>query len=489
MTTATTGRRGIARLCAALAAVLLLAGCEVWTRGVTISDPVFDAPGPPTGESAIGAREHPRVVASYGGVYEDRGAERAIARMVGRLVSASEDPAQSYRITILNSPVVNAFALPGGYLYVTRGLLALASDSSELAAVISHEMAHVTARHAIARLKRAEATAVVSKVVANVVDDPKQKEEALVSAKLSFARFSQVQELEADIVGVRTLAKAGYDPYAASRFLKAMARYSEVTSARPGAGAQPDFLSSHPATPERIVKSQHAARSIGAPGFGERGRDAYLNSLEGMLFGDDPGEGFIRGRSFQHRGLGIAFTVPAGYMLENTKQAVLASDGDGTALRFDGTNVPADMNLADYLKSGWVNGLIAASVREVTIAGQAAATASAVAEGWSFRIAALRANGSTYRFIFATRAPTPAFDASFTKTIRSFRLLSAGEKARLRPLRIRVVSVRPDDTVDAFAGRMLGIEASRRRDMFMVLNGLEGPDELEPGMLVKIVTE
>ncbi len=476
------------RLGAALVAVLLLAGCEIWTRGVTISDPVFDTPGPPTGESAIGAREHPRVVASYGGLYEDRGAERAIARMVGRLVSASDDPAQNYRITILNSPVVNAFALPGGYLYVTRGLLALASDSSELAAVISHEMAHVTARHAIARLKRAEATAVVSKVVANVVDDPKQKEEALASAKLSFARFSQVQELEADIVGVRTLAKAGYDPYAASRFLKAMASYSDITSTRHG-GAQPDFLSSHPATPERIVKSQHAARAIGAPGFGERGRDAYLNSLKGMLFGDDPSEGFIRERSFLHRGLGIAFTVPAGYMLENTKQAVLATDGSGTALRFDGTNVPASMNLADYLRSGWVNGLIADSVRETKIAGQSAATASAIAEGWSFRIAALRINGSTYRFIFASRKPTPTFGTAFQKTIGSFRLLSAGEKAQLRPLRIRIVNVRAGDTVEKLARRMAGIETSRRKDMFMVLNGLERPEQLQPGMLVKTITE
>lgn len=488
----TTGHAAFKRtriLGAVAVAALLIVGCESFTGGVIISDPIIETPGPPTGEQTIGAREHPRVVASYGGVYEDAGAERAIARMVGRLVSASENPSQSYRITILNSPVVNAFALPGGYLYVTRGLLALASDSSELAAVISHEMAHVTARHAIARLKKAEATAVVSKVVDNVVDDPKRKEDALASAKLSFARFSQIQELEADQVGVKTLAKAGYDPYAAARFLKAMARFSEITSARRGGEGQPDFLSSHPTTPERIVKARHAARSIGAPGFGERGRDAYLNSLEGMLFGDDPSEGFIRGRSFLHRGLGIAFTVPDGYALENTKQAVLASDGSGTALRFDGTNVPANMNLADYLRSGWINGLIEESVREAKIGGQRAATAAAVAEGWSFRIAALRTNGSTYRFIFATRQPTSGFDAAFQQTIKSFRLLSAGEKAHLRPLRIRIVTARSGDTAQKLSRRMTGIEASRRLDMFLILNGFESSDQLRPGMLVKIITE
>jgi len=479
----------LTRFGAAFAMVALLAGCNLTSGdGVTISDPVYDTPGPPSGESAIGAREHPRVLAAYGGIYEDRGAERAIARMVGRLVSASEDPSQNYRITILNSPVVNAFALPGGYLYITRGLLALASDSSELAAVISHEMAHVTAHHAIARLRRAEATAVVEQVVANVVDDPQRKQDALASAKLSFARFSQIQELEADTVGVRTLARAKYDPYAASRFLESMGSFSNLTSVKRGSD-QPDFLSSHPTTPERITKAKYAARSYGAPGFGERGRDTYITSLDGMLFGDDPREGFIRGNSFLHSGLGIAFTVPSGYALENSREAVLASNGSGTALRFDGTDVPARTALTDYLRSGWINGLIEASVRDTQIAGLPAATASAVAEGWSFRIAALRANGATYRFIFATKRPTPGFDAAFRQTIDSFRLLTAQEKTRLRPLRVKVVSARDGDSVEQLAQRMTGVEPARRVTMFRVLNGLEADEEPPAGMLLKVVVD
>lgn len=163
------------------------------------------------------------MVATYGGVYEDRGAERAVAQVVGRLVEASDDPSQAYRITILNSPAVNAFALPGGYLYVTRGLLALATDTSEVAAVLAHEMAHVTASHAIKRQQRAEATELAGRVLGNVVRDPDQARAAIISSQLSFARFSQIQELEADAVGVRTLARAKYDPFAAARFLMAMA--------------------------------------------------------------------------------------------------------------------------------------------------------------------------------------------------------------------------------------------------------------------------
>jgi predicted Zn-dependent protease len=116
-------------------------------------------------EVAIAEREHPKILASFGGTYEDREAEIAIARAVARLVAASDEPWRSYRVTLLNSPAVNAFALPGGYVYVTRGLLALANDTSEVAAVIAHEMAHVTARHAFSRAERAEAAAVATRVV------------------------------------------------------------------------------------------------------------------------------------------------------------------------------------------------------------------------------------------------------------------------------------------------------------------------------------
>ncbi len=481
-------RRAI-RVAATLCAALTLAGCLVSSGGVTISDPVPDDPKPPSGESAIGEREHPRVVAAYGGVYEDTGAERAIARMVGRLVASSENPAQSYQITILNSPIVNAFALPGGYLYITRGLLALANDSSELAAVIAHEMAHVTARHAIARLRRAKEKALVSQVVTQVVDDPQQAKTAIKSAELSFARFSQAQELEADAVGVKTLARAGYDPHAAARFLTAMSRFSAIKSAGGNTGNQPDFLSSHPTTPERIEKAKFAARAVSGIDVGIRDRAAYLENVNGMLFGDDPREGFVRDRTFLHAKLGIAFTAPPGYTMENTSDAVLATNGSGTALRFDGTNIPPTMDLEDYLRSGWINGLIEDSIRSDTVNGHPVATASAVADGWSFRIAVVRVNDMSYRFIFASRTPGPALERAFTSTINSFRMLSAAERARLKPLRIRVRKVKPGETAESLARLMKGGDPTRRLALFRVLNGLDDNEEPETGMLVKIVTE
>lgn len=469
-------------------AALVLAACQLLGDGTSVGTV---APGTlrPSLAADIGAREHPRVVATYGGVYNDPGAERAVASVVGRLVAASQDPSQSYKITILNSPAINAFALPGGYLYVTRGLLALANDTSEVAAVLAHEMAHVTANHAIKRQQRAEARELADQILNDVVQDTEAARKAIVSSQLSFARFSQVQELEADAIGVKTLAKAGFDPYAAARFLKSMAKFAKYQSAGKGGSSAPDFLSSHPSTPERLQIAVRSARQIGAPGIGERDRDRFLSQIDGMLFGDDPLEGFVRGRSFLHKALGIGFTVPSGYILENSPEAVLASNGGGTAIRFDGADVSSYTNLADYMTSGWINGLLPQSVRETTISGLPAVTGAAITQGWSFRIAVVRIGKTGYRFIFASRSPNDGFDQDFRKTIDSFRQLTPTERARLRSLRLKVVKTKAGDTPRKLAIGMSGVEPSRRLEFFSILNDFSPNKPIPAGTSIKLVVD
>ena len=232
----------------------------------------------------MGAREHPRIVASYGGEYKDAKTERLVARITGALTAVSENPSQSYRITILNSPAINAFALPGGYLYVTRGLLALANDASEVAAVLSHEMAHVTANHGIERQRREEAEVLASRVVAEVLSSDLAGKQALIRGKLRLAAFSRNQELQADVIGVRMLGEAGYDPYSASRFLDSMAAYARFTAVDPDSDQSLDFLSSHPNAPQRVELARRHARAFGPEGSnGDRGRDYYLAGIDGLL--------------------------------------------------------------------------------------------------------------------------------------------------------------------------------------------------------------
>lgn len=161
--------------------------------------------------AALARAQHPRILATYGGEYADPKLERMVAKVVGNLTTVAGNPGQAYRITILNSPNVNAFALPGGYLYVTRGLLALANDSAELAAVLAHEMGHVTANHGIAR-QQAEAEAeLATKAATELFGQSSVAEVAALRGKLKLAQFSRNQELEADVIGIRSSGQAGFD--------------------------------------------------------------------------------------------------------------------------------------------------------------------------------------------------------------------------------------------------------------------------------------
>jgi predicted Zn-dependent protease len=484
-------RRGVAGFVAACLVALLLAGCNALTTAGSPPDAagISATVNAVTADNKPASEEHARIVAAYGGIYHDAKVEQTIARIVGRVVAASDKPEQGYRITILNAPAVNAFALQGGYLYVTRGLLALASDSSEIAAVLGHEIGHITANHAIQRENKARNALIVSRVATDVLDDNSGKL-ALASTQRTLASFSRQQELEADAIGIRTIGKAGYDPYAAARFLGAMAHFANYRSALGAAVAdkRPDFLATHPSTPERVDFATRAAREFGAPGTGEVDRDRYLDGIDGLVFGDDPSQGYVRDRRFIHPSLGIGFTVPEGFVIDNTSDAVLATGADGTALRFDAVGLPQNADLADYLRSGWVNGLDASSIKTFAVNGMPAASANAQAKGWVFRIAIVQSpSGATYRFIFANEVETPGFQNAALQTVQSFRKLDPTEVAKLKPLRVRIVTAAAGDTTDTFVRRMRGV--SRPRDLFLVLNDLDADAHIAPGTKLKIVSD
>src|SRR6185312_6518973 len=198
----------------------------------------------------IARAQHPRILHTYGGEYSNPKLERTVAKIVGKLTLVSDNPSQVYRITILDSPSINAFALPGGYLYITRGLLALANDSAELAAVIAHEMGHVTANHGLQRQQKEAEEVLATKVVSDVLGDSPTAKAALIRGKLKLAQFSRNQELEADAIGIRNIGRAGYDPYAASRFLQSMSAYADFRSISGATDASLDFLATHPNTPQ-----------------------------------------------------------------------------------------------------------------------------------------------------------------------------------------------------------------------------------------------
>lgn len=478
-----------AALLAAVATLPLLAACSSFLGpGATIKPAPAEAPTIPKSvddseDEAIGAREHPRIIASYGGIYSDRPAEIMLARIVGRLLAAANQPNTNFTVTILDTAEVNAFALPGGYVYVTRGLLALASDTSEIAAVLAHEIAHVTLKHARARTNRARTNEIVDKVVSGVFGGTLDADQQARS-KVSMAAFSQQQELAADKEGIMYSGKAGYDPHAAARFLGAMGRFARFSAG--DADQQDDFLSSHPSTPDRIQKAIETARSFfGAPGLGETDRVGYMAGIDGMAFGDSPAQGTVVGNRYVNTALGFTFTVPQGYDLQISKGAVVGVAGEGEAVRFDSAEVPDTMALDAYLKSGWIAGLQPGSVTSSSGGGLSMASGIALTPQWSFRVSVIRFGGRVYRFIFAAKFDSAAFGKAAADTVKSFRATTPKDTAGVRQLVVRTVTAGPLDTADSLARRMGSL--TRGTDLFYIINNLYPGDPLTPGDKYKII--
>lgn len=470
---------------ATLALTLLLAACA------TAPDPAANVPTPtPAPTEArlppLTTRDHSRILTAFGGEYDAPAIQRLASDILDRLGAASDRPDQRYRLTVLNSPSINAFALPSGHLYITRGMLALINDVSEFAAVLGHEMAHVSARHANQREDQVRTSELVAVMRARLLNDVAGAEQRREAARVSLASFSRTQELEADAIGVRLLAKAGFDPYGASRFLQTMERNAALRSQAQAASGGPDFMASHPTTPERIRQAVLVARQYSGPDGMPRDRERYLRALDGVTYGEDPRQGFVRGRSFVHPRLGFTVTAPEGFTLENSRAAVTGLGPNDMAIRLDVVRVPSNQSLTAYLGSGWIDGLAESSVEAVTVNGFQAATAIARGPDWSFRIFVVRFGSEVYRLIYAARDLNGEVDQMFRASMETFRRLTAAEAA-VKQVRIRMVRAGQGDTVETFLPRMHAVD--RPADRFRVLNGL-GPDE-EPrgGELVKTIQE
>ena len=478
-------------LALATAAQLSLIGCNV---NPATGDEQFTAFMPPDEERRIGAQEHPKLVKAFGGLYEDKELQSYVASLGRLLQLSSEQPEPPFTFVILDSPEINAFALPGGYVHVTRGLMALANDEAELAGVIAHEIGHVTARHSAERYSHGLVAGLGAALLGAVFDSETVVDIAQLAAGAYVQGYSRDQELEADILGVRYLRRSGFDPLAMSSLLETMGAESELARQMAGArgeGTLAGLFASHPRTADRIRKAAAAAQ---AEFGGDRGRDIYLRRIDGMIYGDSPEEGFVRGRSFAHPILRIAFTAPRGFRLRNGAEAVVGTHHSGAAMRFDEVKLqnPA-ISTSHYLRGDWASRVPLRRVENLAVDGLDAVAATTRVRTKSgvrdIRLVAIRAAPQrVYRFFFVTPPrQTQALAAPFRRMMASFRRLSQRQAANLRPLRLRVVEAAPADTVESLSARMPFNDF--RTERFLVLNGLRPEERLRSGQLVKIVTE
>jgi predicted Zn-dependent protease len=476
----------------ALVLAFALAACaEVEDQGKPLTVDVPAAAPKTLGVETPASAENQKMVALFGGEYHDPAAKQFIDDILLKLAKAGDNPEQPYQVTILNSPVVNAFALPPDHIYVTRGLLALANDASEVAAVMAHEIGHITAHHAALREEQEKRAALITQAAA-VIESRQKGAEVEAVERRTLASFSRQQELDADEIGIRTMAKAGYDPYAAVRFLTTLGRDSELRASLFGQGSdvsKPDLLATHPSTPERVAHAQQIAQQFGPPGTGITDRTAYLAAIDGLMYGDDPADGSIRGTTFIHPRLGFIFEAPDGFVLQNSAQAVLGvKTGGGEALRLDSVQLDPATTLSSYISSGWIDGLLPSSIETLEVNGMPAVTASARAGEWNFRVAVIRFEGDqVYRMIFAIRSLDPDAEKRFRSSIESFRKTTPEEAQDVKPLRIVIVTAQKGDTVESLSNKMA--VAEHPLEHFELINGLTSPGPLPIGEHYKIVTD
>jgi predicted Zn-dependent protease len=450
----------------------------------------------PGEEARIGREEHPKLIKAFGGLYDDRALADYVTAIGRRLTAASELPALGFTFTVLNSAKVNAFALPGGYVYITRGIVALANSEAELAGVIAHEIGHVTARHAAQRYSRRVAAGLGLTLLGVLTGSGDLVRAAGTGAELYLRSYSRGHELEADTIGIRYLRRAGYDPDTMAGFLQSLRAHSVLEARIAGkdkTGAEgTDLLSTHPRTIERVRKAAQASANI-AVRNPIVGRQAYLGGIDGLLFGDDPAEGYIRGRLFAHPVLGFRFTVPTGFRLVNTRARVIAHGPGKSAIIFDRAGKPVRGSLVGYLRRVWAREVALQEVEPLTVNGMGAATGRVRLNTRrgpiDARLLAIRYDADkVYRFVFITPVNlTRKLSLGLRRTTYSFRRLGVGEARRLRPWRVRIHRVAPGDTADSLARRMPFSEFGRRR--FEVLNGLSPGEDLRPRRLVKIVSD
>src|SRR4051794_38411313 len=280
-------------------------------------------------------REHAQIILELGGA--ETGSRAAYVESIGRRVSAYSgvaNPGQSLHFTTLNSPVENAFSVPGGYVYITRQLMTIMDDESQLAFALGHEVGHIAANHAHIRQEYARRNPLgVFGQMIGAIFGPGVSNVIAARAKLDTLSFSREQEYEADTLGLNYLIRAGYDPAGAAGILASLSRASAMQARVQGRTNRqtPEWASTHPLSENRMQRAIAEARATGRLGTGIRNRDVFLNELEGIYVDDDPAQGIIDGASFTHPDLKIQFSVPTGYLMSNGTRAVTISGSAGKA--------------------------------------------------------------------------------------------------------------------------------------------------------------
>ncbi len=443
-------------------------------------------------EIQLGQQMDPEVKRQMG-VYEAAELQRYVSDIGMRLARASERPNLPWQFTVIDEPAVNAFALPGGKIYVTRGILAFLRDEEQLAGVLGHEIGHVTARHSAQQYTKATGAGIGLTLLSIFVPETRPLQGlAETAVGVLFMKYGRDDELQADRLGAQYTGKTGWNPAGVAGMLRTLQRLDEASGSRRGV---PNWLSTHPAPADRVQQVQRFIEQnpLAVATSGDR-RQADLNRyVDGMIFGDSPSDGIVRGNQFAHPVLRLALTFPRGWEIQNSASQVVAKAPDRE----------------NYMLLQFVPNA-RGSVQQIAQATMANAGFRQL-QGERANLNGLDAYVGTYQgnlqgigavvtiaahvvhdrnvYMFAGLAPPNQFQGvqqQFISSIRSFRELSASEAASIRPNRIDLYTVRGGETWESIAERSGG---AVKPSTLAIMNNYEPNQQPRPGDRIRMVVQ
>ena len=449
-------------------------------------------------EMAIGQQQDAEIRREMG-VYDDPALQRYVSDIGTELARRSHRPTLPWTFTIVDSPAINAFALPGGYVYITRGILAYLDDESELAGVLGHEIGHVTARHAAqAYTRQAEANFGLAMLGILVPATEPFTGVASGGASVLFLRNGREAEIEADRLGVEYGSGAGYDPAGVPRFLKTLARVDALSDR-----GVPNWLSTHPASDARVEKAAPVAATFASKDATRVNRDEYLERINNLVVGDNPKDGIVRGNEFLHPLLRIGVTFPEGWEITNAEEAVMAQEPgtrhfmvlqEASSAGQAGARVSASRSIADVAvemmrKAGYtaVDGTVQRINGNEAYVGVYRGSAKDVGQV-TMRAAHIAVGRQVY--VVAGFAPDADFaltDREIGPAVQSFRQLSAQEASAIRPNRLQFYTVKPGDSWQSIAARQGRNMVSAAT--LAIMNDHEVFEQPSAGLRIKIIVE
>ena len=433
-------------------------------------------------------RQYDQQIVAEMGLHPDASLQAYVQELGSRLAAKSERPHLPWTFRVVDDPVVNAFALPGGYIYITRGILAHLNSEAELAAVIGHEIGHVTARHSVNQLSRAMlaqvglgAASIFSETVARYSDV------ANAAMGLLFLKYGRDDERQSDDLGLRYMRAAGYDPREMADVFEMLGRVSAAS----GGSRTPEWLSTHPNPENRYARITAQVAALPQDFSGTVvGRDEYLRRLDGLVYGEDPRQGFFRGSEFLHPELRFRLRFPDGWQTVNQRQAVLAGSPSEDAII---QLTLSDAVSADAAARGFASrdGIRATAPSPTRINGLRAATVAFAATTRDGRTveggaAFIEYDGRVYQILgYTAPGRWSAYSATVSRVVESFAPLTDPAILNVQPMRIEIVRLERAMTIEEFARAYPGpLDAER----LALINGVEPGTRLEAGRLVKRVT-